>query len=105
MLHKIHPLAGQGFNMTIRDIKVLLDIIKDKSDLGLPLDKSVNFEFQKKVKHKNYIFSSGIDLIQEFFNIERKMKNRSLSNSIKFIGKYPGFNKLFIKIADRGVLF
>ena len=105
LLHKIHPLAGQGFNMTIRDIKVLLDIIKDKSDLGLPLDKSVNFEFQKKLKHKNYIFSSGIDLIQEFFNIERKMKNRSLSNSIKFIGKYPGFNKLFIKIADRGVLF
>ena len=24
LLHKIHPLAGQGFNMTIRDIKVLL---------------------------------------------------------------------------------
>jgi 2-octaprenyl-6-methoxyphenol hydroxylase len=30
LLHKIHPLAGQGFNMTIRDIKVLLDIIKKK---------------------------------------------------------------------------
>ena len=23
LLHKVHPLAGQGFNMTIRDIKVL----------------------------------------------------------------------------------
>ena len=23
LLHKIHPLAGQGFNMTIRDIKTL----------------------------------------------------------------------------------
>ena len=27
LLHKIHPLAGQGFNMTIRDIKDLLEII------------------------------------------------------------------------------
>ena len=24
LLHKIHPLAGQGFNMTIRDIKLFL---------------------------------------------------------------------------------
>ena len=105
LLHKIHPLAGQGFNMTIRDIKVLIDIIKVKLDLGLPLDKSVNLEFQKKIKHKNFIFSNGIDLIYELFNVERKMKNSSLSHSIKFIGKYPKFNKLFTKIADRGVLF
>ena len=29
-LHKIHPLAGQGFNMTIRDIIVLVQIIKNR---------------------------------------------------------------------------
>ena len=28
LLHKVHPLAGQGFNMTIRDLKTLLNIIK-----------------------------------------------------------------------------
>ena len=39
LIHKIHPLAGQGFNMTIRDIKILNDIIQKKIDLGLPLDQ------------------------------------------------------------------
>ena len=33
--------------MTIRDIKIFLNIVKNKLDLGLPLDNSVNIEFQK----------------------------------------------------------
>ncbi len=105
LLHKIHPLAGQGFNMTIRDIKILLEIIREKLDVGLPLDSSVNSEFQKKLKHKNFIFTNGIDLIHEFFNIERKMKTNFLGKSVKFISNYPPINKIFTKIADRGVLF
>ena len=30
LLHKLHPLAGQGFNMSIRDINELSKIIKKK---------------------------------------------------------------------------
>ena len=104
MLHKIHPLAGQGFNMTIRDIKILVNIIKNKFELGLPIDKSVNIEFQNDVKHKNLIFSNGVDLIYEFFNIERNLKSKYLSQSIQLISKYPNINKIFKKIADEGIL-
>ena len=105
LLHKVHPLAGQGFNMTIRDIKILLEIIKKKLNFGLSLDSSVNSEFQKRLKHKNFIFSNGVDLIHEFFNIERKMKSKFLSKFVKLIANYPSINKMFTKIADRGVLF
>jgi 2-octaprenyl-6-methoxyphenol hydroxylase len=105
LLHKVHPLAGQGFNMTIRDIKVFLHIIKKRVDVGLSLDSSVNLEFQNKVKHKNFIFSNGVDLIHEFFNIERKMKSNFLSKSVKHISNYPRINKMFTEIADRGILF
>ena len=105
LLHKVHPLAGQGFNMTIRDIKVLTQIIKKKLDLGLLLDSSVSLEFQKKTKHKNFIFSNGIDLIHEFFNIERKTKSNLLSKSVKLVGSQPSINRMFTKIADKGILF
>ena len=103
LLHRIHPLAGQGFNMTIRDIKVLMKIIVNRVDLGLPLDSSVNAEFEKTLKHKNFIFSNGIDLIHEFFNIERKVKSNVLSKSVQFIGNNPLINKVFAKIADKGI--
>jgi 2-octaprenyl-6-methoxyphenol hydroxylase len=104
-LHKVHPLAGQGFNMTIRDIKVLSQIIKKRIDVGLPLNSSVNLEFQKKIKHKNFIFSNGIDLIHEFFNLERKTRTNLLSKSVKLIGNQPLINRMLTKIANEGVLF
>jgi 2-octaprenyl-6-methoxyphenol hydroxylase len=105
LLHKIHPLAGQGFNMTIRDLQILLEIIKSRLDVGLTIDSSVNYEFQKKMRQKNLIFSNSIDLIHELFNIERKLNTDLLSKSIKTIGNYPFINKIFTKIADKGTLF
>ena len=104
LLHKIHPLAGQGFNMTVRDIQILLEIIRNRLDVGLSIDSSVNYEFQKKIRHKNLIFSNGIDLIHDLFDMERKMKTNFLSKSIKTISNYPSINKIFTKIADRGAL-
>ena len=105
LLHKIHPLAGQGFNMTLRDIKIFSEIVQKKLNLGLPLDLSVNEEFEKKSKHINYIFSNGIDFIYEFFNFERKTKSKILSKTAKFLGKNFNLNKKFIEIADNGFLF
>ena len=103
LLHKVHPLAGQGFNMTIRDIKILSNIIKNRLDLGLPIDSSINIEFENNTKHKNLIFLNGVELIHDFFNFERKTKNNFLSKSVQKINKYPLINKMFTKIADRGI--
>ena len=91
--------------MTIRDIKTLINIIKNKIDLGIAIDSSVNKEFEKKLRHRNYIFLNGIDLIHEFFNFERKFNSSFLTKSIKLIGRNPSLNKMFTTIADKGINF
>ena len=103
LLHKLHPLAGQGFNMTVRDIQKLLDIINNKIELGLALDQSVCSEFQNKTKSENFVFSEGIDLIYEYFNSENKIKNNLIDTSVRYIGKNKYINDYFKKIADVGL--
>ena len=90
-LHKIHPLAGQGFNMTLRDAKILSDLIKKNLDLGLSLN-TVLKKFEAKRKNSNYIFAMGIDFIHEFFKLINKYDMKSVDHFFKFINK-----NLFIK--------
>ena len=36
-LHVIHPFVGQGFNMTLRDLRCLKNILEEKINLGLDI--------------------------------------------------------------------
>ncbi len=103
LLHKLHPLAGQGFNMSIRDIKELLKIIDYKIKLGLPIDQSVCVKFQNNMKSKNFIFSEGIDFIYEYFNSENKIGENLIDSTVKLIGRNKILNKYFKNIADTGL--
>ena len=105
LLHRIHPLAGQGFNMTIRDIKVLSEIIQNKIDLGLQLDSSILSEFEKETKIKNFLFSNSIDFIYEIFNLDKKIESKGFNKILQVIGKNKNLTNYFIKLADRGINF
>jgi len=103
LLHKIHPLAGQGFNMTIRDIKILSNIIDKKLKLGLELDSSIFVEFEKKTKHRNYIFASSIDFIHEFFKLDSNINNILSKRAFSIIGKNKMLNQYATYFANFGI--
>ena len=105
VLHRVHPLAGQGFNMTIRDIKILSKLIEEKIDLGLEINSSVADEFQNKTKHLNYIYGSGIDLIYEFFKLDHKVDNILSDKIFKILNKNNFFNKYAAYISDKGITY
>ena len=103
-LHQIHPLAGQGFNMTLRDLKILLDIIKDRIANGLELEELCLKDFEDQAKPKNFVFSEGINFIQDFFRIKKNFGKDKFDNIIKKIGNNKRINSFFIKVADKGIL-
>ena len=91
--------------MTIRDIKILSEIIQNKINLGMQLDMSILLEFEKETKNKNFLFSNGIDFIYEVFDFNKKKGNKSINNFLKIIGKNKSLTNFFIKTADRGLNF
>lgn len=49
-LHAIHPLAGQGLNLGLRDVHVLANLIIENKELGLPINSQVLLEKYKSAR-------------------------------------------------------
>ena len=106
LAHRIHPIAGQGWNMTVRDIKMLYDIYAKKRNYGYDLgDFSILEEFEKKTKVQNFIFASSIDLIRKIIKFDNPQFSNSRKYAFRSLDKFPNIKDQIIKIADQGLSF
>ena len=96
-LHTVHPIAGQGFNLVLRDIKKLQEILKYYTGLGMSLKSTPALEdFTNSRMSENIITGIGIDLTHNFFKQnklldpfkETILKNISKNNTLKKISKF-----------------
>ena len=96
-LHTIHPVAGQGFNLVMRDIKKLIEVLMHYTGLGMSIKSSPALEdFSNQRKSENIITGLGIDLTHYFFKQNKLLdplkdiilKNVSKNNTLKKISKF-----------------
>ena len=52
----------------------------------------------KKIKHNNLFFSQGIDLVYEFFNLERKLNSNLLGKSLQVLGRNAQIKIFLLKL-------
>ena len=105
-LHKVHPLTGQGFNMTLRDLASLENILRKKIELGLDLgNHDVLLEFSKEIKPRNLLYMLGIDFIKSFFSINEENFKNLRNKLLKNLNKNNTTNEIFLNLADKGFEF
>ena len=105
-LHVVHPLAGQGFNMILRDLESLEKILKNKIDLGLDIGSIDTLsEFSNQRKSQNFIYSLGIDFIRNIFNFEKEPLKKVRNKIISKFNKNNYIKDIFYNLADKGLKF
>ena len=104
-LHSVHPLAGQGFNLVIRDIKKLIELISKMSKLGLLFNSSFLLkDFYNARKPENNLFGLGINLTNIFFK-DSKYFSTVKKVILKNINNIGFIKKITQSVADKGILF
>ena len=67
--HAIHPVAGQGFNLGLRDVAVLSEVIVDVFRLGLDIGESDVLErYQRWRRFDNFVISMICDQLIHIFS-------------------------------------
>ena len=100
-LHMVHPFAGQGFNMTLRDLASLEKILTQKINLGLDIGSSdILSEFSSEIKPRNFAFSIGIDFLKNSFSY-KKLRN----DILKILNKSNIAKDILFNIANKGFRF
>ena len=80
-LHTVHPVAGQGFNLVVKDIKKLKEILNYYTSLGISIKSSYALkDFYDSRKPENFLMGLGIDVTHNFFK-----KNKYLDPFKKII--------------------
>lgn len=102
-LHRVHPVAGQGFNLALRDISKLKELIKNNLRLGLLIQDSFIFDdFYKARKPENTIVGIGIDLTNRFFK-ENKIPFPLKDFILKNINNFNFIKKVSQTVSDKGL--
>jgi len=83
--HSIHPIAGQGWNLGMRDLKSLYDLSKEYKKLGIELgDKHYCHSFQQDTYYDTYRLFQITDKLDLLFR-QNTFINNMFSRIIYFI--------------------
>ena len=102
-LHVVHPLAGQGFNLILRDIKKLNELISNNLRLGLTIkDSSIPKDLSDSRKPENLLIGLGIDTTRKFFK-SNKYLDPIKENILKNFSKSSLLKKITKRVANLGL--
>ncbi len=62
--HTIHPVAGQGFNLALREVAILAELLAQAEDVG---DNLLLAEYLRRTQHQQRLVMSATDLLSRLF--------------------------------------
>ena len=102
--NKIHPIAGQGWNMTLRNIFSLIKVIKYSINLGLEIGDDIFIKkYFDETNLNNLAFATLIDGIRKIFDIRIDSYAAIRKNTLSNLDKNFFIKKNFINIANKGL--
>ena len=101
--YNVHPVAGQGFNLILRDIFYLNRKINEYIKNGIQIKDSLFIdEYLKQRKPENFLFGLGINFINNFFKFN-KITEPIKKVILKDINKFNILKDISLRVSNKGI--
>jgi 2-octaprenyl-6-methoxyphenol hydroxylase len=98
--HVIHPIAGQGLNMGLKDVAALAEVIVDAARLGLdPGAADVLERYQRWRRFDTMAMGLATDGLNRLFSNRSDALRLARDVGLGLVDRLPGLKRLFIREA------
>lgn len=98
--HGIHPIAGQGLNLGLRDVAVLAEVLAEGVRNGLdPGDPALARRYEAWRRADNSLTAFATDTLARFFGIDSRPVARVRRLGLSMVERFPPAKRAFAAIA------
>jgi 2-octaprenyl-6-methoxyphenol hydroxylase len=98
--HAIHPIAGQGLNMGMRDVAALAEIVADTARLGLDVGAAAGLaRYQRWRRFDNVTLTAVTDGLDRLFSNAIPPVQLARDAGLDLVGRIPPLKKFFMRHA------
>ena len=98
--HGIHPIAGQGYNLGVRDIAALVEVLVDAKRLGLDIGAADTLErYARWRRADNFTMVAATDLLNRLFSNDIAPLRLARDVGLAAVNRVPPLRKFFLRHA------
>jgi 2-octaprenyl-6-methoxyphenol hydroxylase len=98
--HGIHPIAGQGYNLGVRDIAALVEVLIEDKRLGLDIGSATTLErYVRWRRADNFTMVAATDLLNRLFSNDIKPLRLVRDLGLAVVNRTPPLRRFFVRHA------
>jgi 2-octaprenyl-6-methoxyphenol hydroxylase len=98
--HVIHPIAGQGLNMGLKDVAALAEVLADAARLGLDIGSAVTLDrYQRWRRFDTMAMGVATDGLNRLFSNRSDVLRLARDVGLGVVDRMPALKTLFIREA------
>jgi 2-octaprenyl-6-methoxyphenol hydroxylase len=95
--HLVHPIAGQGLNLGLRDVAALTEVAADAARLGLDIGSAVVLERYARWRRTDAAMSAAaFDALNRLFSNDMTLLRTVRGAGLRLVDRMPALKQLFV---------
>jgi 2-octaprenyl-6-methoxyphenol hydroxylase len=98
--HGLHPIAGQGYNLGVRDIAALVEVLVEANRLGLDIGAADTLErYAQWRRADNFAMVAATDLLNRLFSNDLRPLRLARDLGLAAVNRVPSLRRFFARHA------
>jgi 2-octaprenyl-6-methoxyphenol hydroxylase len=95
--HLVHPIAGQGLNLGLRDVAALTEVVADAARLGLDIGSSIVLSRYERWRRTDAALSAAaFDGLNRLFSSDWTLVRTARSAGLGIVERLPALKQFFV---------